>query len=199
MIRFLLQPPLASTDSLVRRREFAQHLVGTSLVGFFGVSLADLEAAGAFAAAAPVEQAYEFFKPDQVRLLDAVTAHIVPTDDTPGAREAHVVRFVDHALATFLKSRRPNVLTALTTFDAFARQWRTGNLPFEQRITGDQVSILQDFQREKPQQFGVFRNLTMAGMFSHPEHGGNFGRVGWKLIGYQPQYSWAPPFGYYDR
>ena len=39
----------------------------------------------------------------------------------------------------------------------------------------------------------------MLGMFSHPVHGGNYQKIGWKLIGYVDQYSWAPPFGYYDR
>jgi len=39
----------------------------------------------------------------------------------------------------------------------------------------------------------------MLGMFSHPEHGGNYQKIGWQLIGYRDQYSWAPPFGYYDR
>jgi gluconate 2-dehydrogenase gamma chain len=34
--------------------------------------------------------------------IDAVAARIVPTDDTPGAREAGVVYFIDRALATFL-------------------------------------------------------------------------------------------------
>ena len=41
--------------------------------------------------------------------------------------------------------------------------------------------------------------MTMTGMFAHPEHGGNFGKIGWKLIGYEDRYSWVPPFGYYDR
>ena len=39
----------------------------------------------------------------------------------------------------------------------------------------------------------------MLGMFSHPEHGGNYNKIGWKLIGYVDQYSWSSPFGYYDR
>ena len=183
----------------MRRREFVEQVAGSSVAGVFGATLADLEAAGRFAAAIPVEQPYEFLTVDQVRLLDAVTAQIVPTDDTPGAREAHVVRFIDHALATFFAPRRANLVLAMTELVTFTKAWRPGNAPFEQCIVGDQVSILQDFERAKPVPFRVFRNLTMAGMFSHPEHGGNFGRVGWQMIGYKDQYSWAPPFGFYDR
>jgi gluconate 2-dehydrogenase gamma chain len=183
----------------MQRREFVEQLAGTTALGVFGATLLDLEAAGNFAAVASAEQSYEFLKPEQVRLLDAVTAQIVPTDDTPGAREAHVVRFIDRALATFWQSRRPMFATATTQLETFATAWKAGNTPFVDRITGDQVSILQDFERAKPDLFRVLRNMTMAGMFSHPEHGGNFGRVGWKMIGYEPQYSWVPPFGYYDR
>jgi penicillin amidase len=54
-------------------------------------------------------------------------------------------------------------------------------------------------ERIKPDVFGPLRGLTMLGMFTHPEHGGNFNKIGWRLIGYVDQYSWVPPFGYYDR
>src|SRR6266536_1771195 len=33
--------------------------------------------------------------------IEAVAAQIIPTDDTPGAREAGVVYFIDRVLATF--------------------------------------------------------------------------------------------------
>jgi hypothetical protein len=39
----------------------------------------------------------------------------------------------------------------------------------------------------------------MLGMFIDPIHGGNFNKVGWKMIGFEDRYSWTPPFGYYDR
>jgi gluconate 2-dehydrogenase gamma chain len=183
----------------MKRRDFLERSAGGAMVGFLGATLADLRAAGEFAAAAAPERPYEFLTPDQVTLLDAITAQIVPTDDTPGAREAHVVRFIDHALATFLQPRRANLLLALSTFEAFAAKWKDDGTPFHKRTDADQVSLLKDFEKAKPEQFAVFRNMTMAGMFSQPQHGGNTGRIGWKMIGYEDRYSWAPPFGYYDR
>jgi hypothetical protein len=36
-------------------------------------------------------------------------------------------------------------------------------------------------------------------MFANPEYGGNFQKTGWKLIGFTDQFSWAAPFGWYDR
>jgi len=37
----------------------------------------------------------KFFSPTQFEILDAFTAILIPTDDTPGAREAHVACFID--------------------------------------------------------------------------------------------------------
>jgi gluconate 2-dehydrogenase gamma chain len=42
---------------------------------------------------------YLFFSKDEIRTLDAATARIIPTDGDPGAREAHVVRFIDRYLS----------------------------------------------------------------------------------------------------
>jgi gluconate 2-dehydrogenase gamma chain len=179
------------------RRAFLENAGGGAATAFFGASLVDLRRAGAFAAAASAQQPWEFFTAEQARLLDAVSAQIVPTDDTPGAREAHVVRFADHALATFLTDRRSQVTNALKAFDQFARQG--AGKTFEDRDVADQVSVLQAFEKKDGNSFGTLRQITMAGMFSHPAHGGNFDKVGWKLIGYEDRYSWTPPFGFYDR
>lgn len=40
-----------------------------------------------------------FFDADEWRLMDAITARIIPTDHDPGAREANVVRFIDRYLS----------------------------------------------------------------------------------------------------
>lgn len=182
----------------MERREFLENAAGGVMVGFFGASLADLRRAGEYAASIGAQAPLEFFTADQARLLDAASAQIIPTDDTPGAREAHVVRFADHACATFLKDRAQALTLALRELDEFSRA-ADGKLPFEQRPNADQLAVLQDFEKKKGNSFNVLRNVTMTGMFSHPEHGGNFNRVGWKLIGYEDRYSWTAPFGYYDR
>src|SRR4030088_164345 len=43
----------------------------------------------------------EFFTPEEAAEIEAITARIIPTDETPGAREAGVVYFIDRGLATF--------------------------------------------------------------------------------------------------
>jgi hypothetical protein len=47
--------------------------------------------------------------------------------------------------------------------------------------------------------FNTTRLLTLLGMFSLPEYGGNRDGVGWKLIGFEDAHVFQPPFGYYDR
>ena len=178
----------------MQRRAFLESMA----VGAFGASLADLRRAGEYAAAVGTQQPYEFLSAEQVRILDAASALIVPTDETPGAREAHVVRFADHALATFLADRRPQVTNALSQLNDFAK-FEKGNMAFADRPAADQLGILKGFEKKNPGSFNVLRNMTMAGMFSSPEHGGNFNRVGWQLIGYEDRYSWTAPFGAYDR
>ena len=42
-----------------------------------------------------------FFTDAQAAEVEAMAAQIIPTDDTPGAREARVVNFIDRALVTF--------------------------------------------------------------------------------------------------
>jgi hypothetical protein len=179
------------------RREFVE-AVSTALAG----ALAAGRLAGvsdAFAATIPASAPYEFLTADQVRLLDVITAHIVPTDDTPGAREAHVVRFIDHAFATFFTDFRKDFDDALGQFATFISHFRPDGATFLELSPSEQVAALRDLERLEPNTFGPLRDLTMLGMFSHPEHGGNYQKIGWKLIGYVDQYSWVPPFGYYDR
>ena len=48
-----------------------------------------------------VRRKLEFFTPAEATEIDALSARIIPTDDTPGAREAGVVYFIDRALMTF--------------------------------------------------------------------------------------------------
>ena len=49
---------------------------------------------------------FAFFTPEEAVELDAMTAQIIPTDHTPGAREARVVHFIDRALETFERARQ---------------------------------------------------------------------------------------------
>src|SRR3984893_6188863 len=53
------------------------------------------------AAKAATPPKFEFFTPEEAAEIEAITARLIQTDDTPGAREAGVVYFIDRGLPTF--------------------------------------------------------------------------------------------------
>jgi gluconate 2-dehydrogenase gamma chain len=135
-----------------------------------------------------------------VRELDAITSTIVPTDDTPGAREARVVRFMDRSLATWAKDQKPQVEAALKALGDFLAARRNGSRLFASVPVAEREKLLQEFEQAHGGEFnGGFWFPTMAGMFANPSYGGNANKAGWKLMGFTDQFSWAAPFGYYDR
>jgi hypothetical protein len=181
----------------MQRRDFAE-----AMAAFLAATLTAARSSplsSAFAATVPGSAPYEFLTADQVRLLDTITSHIVPSDETPGAREAHVVRFIDHALATIFSDHQKDFKDTIDEFTEFTSHFRPDGATFLELSPNEQVAALHDLERLKPDVFGPLRDLTMMGMFCHPEHLGNYQKIGWKLIGYVDQYSWVPPFGYYDR
>src|SRR5271170_1998086 len=48
-----------------------------------------------------------FFTAEQAADIDAMASQIIPTDETPGAHEAHCVYFIDRGLTTFLRDSQP--------------------------------------------------------------------------------------------
>src|SRR5207245_4962831 len=53
------------------------------------------------AAKAATPPKFEFFTPEEAAEIESITARIIPTDDTPGARAAGIVYFIDRGLVTF--------------------------------------------------------------------------------------------------
>src|SRR5207249_5481375 len=66
----------------------------------------------------------EALTPQQAADVEAIAAQIFPTDETPGAREAHVVDFIDHSLATWAAPQREDLIRGLDELNAeAARNW----------------------------------------------------------------------------
>jgi gluconate 2-dehydrogenase gamma chain len=183
----------------VGRRAFVGSLAGGIAAAWLAANPSDVQAAVAYAADTPASAPFEHLTPDQARELDAISAAIIPTDDTPGAREANVVRFIDRSLGTFNKGMRPDLEKALAAVEKAVAAKTPGNRSFANLSRADQDTILNGLFLFDRQTFFTLRGLTMTGMFSWPEYGGNTNKVGWKLIGFQDQFAWTPPFGYYDR
>src|SRR4029077_5889587 len=74
------------------------------------------------------------------KLVEAVSARIIPTDDEPGAVEAGVVNFVDKALPNEDKALVPVYKAGLAGVDAVATK-RFGK-PFVELTAADQDTVL---------------------------------------------------------
>ena len=187
------------TETGVDRRDFVFGLAGTAVGAWLAAHLPELRATAAYAASVAPDEPYEFFTSEQALDFDAISAQIIPTDDTPGAREAHVVRFVDRYVATVAKDEQPGLQDGFRRLGDAVAERTPGSRSFAALSDTDQIEFLTQLERSLPDVFDEFRDLTMLGMFSDPMHGGNFNKVGWKLIGFEDRHSWKPPFGYYDR
>src|SRR5260370_29712948 len=64
----------------------------------------------------------EFFSPEQAVEIDALAAQIIPTDDTPGAREARILYFIDRAVTTFDHSKQPDYTQGLKDLEMKQRE-----------------------------------------------------------------------------
>lgn len=132
-------------------------------------------------------------------VFDAFAARIVPSGDTPGAREAGSVYFADQALGSFMDEVLPMVRQGLADLDERARAVGPGGEGFAELDEAGQDEIIGAVETENPGFFFFGRILVTLGLVSNPEYGGNRDGAGWALIGFEDSYRHEPPFGYYDR
>jgi gluconate 2-dehydrogenase gamma chain len=166
-------------------------------------------------AAAQLTAAYkfEFLTPEEAVEVEAISARIIPTDDTPGAREAGVIYFIDRGLVTFASGDQQKYREGLPELQAEVRAKFPGVEKFSEASVEQQDELLQAMDATQPKKVARRRNLesaqtffeavriaTLAGFLIDPEaEQGNRGGVGWKLIGRQLEHTFQPPFGYYDK
>ena len=132
----------------------------------------------------------------EAREIEAVAAQIIPADDTPGAREAGVIFFIDRALATFDQNKRPVYTQGLKDLEAKRDALFPGSQSFAALQPAQQIRLLQAI--EKSDFFELVRTHTVLAFFGNPSYGGNRDQIGWKLIGFEDRFQFEPPFGYYD-
>ena len=147
-------------------------------------------------AAVTTPEAFSFLTPAEVADVDALTAQIVPSGTTTGAREAHATHFIDHSLATFFSWRASAFRTGLAQFQADFRDKHANVGVFARASSQVQIDYLKTV--DTTEFFATARLLTLLGMFSSPQYGGNFGASGWKMLGFADEHVFSPPFGYYD-
>lgn len=181
------------------RREFLVSSLAGVGAAWVATNFAGIEAAEAYveqAARAGRPATFAFFTPDQAAEVEAMAAQIIPTTETPGAREARVVNFIDRALTTFEKGRQPDYKQGLDELAAQSRQLFPAAARFSALNAEQQIQVLTAM--EKTPFFNLVRTHTITGFFASPVHGGNANQAGWKLVNFDHSLKHVPPFGYYD-
>jgi HAMP domain-containing protein len=146
---------------------------------------------------------------DEAADLDAAMSAIIPTDDTPGAHEARCVYFVDQALGTWAKDQAPAIRAGIAELRKRAAQGggstqagapanANAAATFAALGADQRHDVIAALEKDQHPFFNNLRGATITGWLASPEHGGNYNKVGWKSIGFIDQFSWAPPFGWYD-
>jgi gluconate 2-dehydrogenase gamma chain len=198
--------------------------------GFLSHSLTGLSAVwvsahwpAMFAAATHARQAvksappakFEFFSAEQAAEIDAISARIIPTTDTPGAHEAGVVFFIDRALVTFAKDNQKLYSEGLQELQARAHEIFSVLDKFSAATFEQQDQILESLDPQssaggrRPFRpgtggqsfFETIRVHTISGFLIDPDSNkrGNRDGAGWKVIDRENEHMFQPPFGYYDK
>lgn len=139
---------------------------------------------------------FQFFSSRDAVEIDAIAAQIIPSDDAPGAREAHVIHFIDQVLVTFERDKQPTYTVGLKNLQLLTQKLFPGVDKFSALSVAQQIQLLTTIERTDF--FEVVRVHTIMGFLSRPEYGGNYKQAGWRLIGFDDRMSHVPPFGYYD-
>ena len=138
---------------------------------------------------------FEFFSAADGADVAAISAQIVPSGATPGAREARAVYFIDRSLSTYFAPMAPDYAQGLGGFQQGFKSAHAG-AAFAAAPSDVQIAFLKTV--DKTQFFETTRLLTVLGMFTSPRYGGNYQASGWKLMGFVDQHAFTPPFGHYD-
>ena len=176
------------------RRAFISKSSGALGSGWIAAQWPALMAAASVACSrSETDNEYKHISVELGDALSAMAEQIIPsTKNSPGAREAGVIWFMDAWLGGGGEGMIEMLKEGIVELDGHAGgPGQFARLDFEQQTNALRQVESGDF-------FNAVRMLTIVGMFAMPRHGGNRDRVGWKLVGFKDQHAWTPPFGHYD-
>ncbi|MEM9387803.1 MAG: gluconate 2-dehydrogenase subunit 3 family protein [Pseudomonadota bacterium] len=154
-----------------------------------------LKAAEQAAAARDSQRPFQHLGTAEAKDFEAIAARIVPTTDTPGAREIGVIYYIDTAIGGWMEGVEQMLRPALADLNATVTE-RYGAQHFHLLDGEAQDALLGEI--EAGPLFQTLRFMTLCGCFALPSYGGNRNRLGWALIGFDHRHVWFPPFGHYD-
>lgn len=125
----------------------------------------------------------KFFSPEEFQMLDAFTAILIPTDETPGAREAHAAPFID-----FVVNAAAEYAPEMQTEWRGAMAWLSGRRfaqlpPPEQHALVERMAAAESGPSKPDDGFKVYRLIkqmtvsayytSRAGLIDNLEYKGN--------------------------
>ena len=171
------------------------------------------------AAASAGPEKFEFLTPAEAKEVEAICSCIIPSDGTPGAREAGVVYFIDRALVTFSSEDQKTYREGLPGVQSRLKELFPTATLFSSATPEQQQAVLESLDeagaKNPPRRpranfiagskaqplFETIRAHTLMGFLIDPDSDrkGNRGGVGWTAIGREVQHAFQPPFGAYDK
>lgn len=136
-----------------------------------------------------------FFDSETALDVVALTAEIIPTTNTPGAKEAGVVHFIDRALTTFDEENQAVYRDGLADINAKRARMFPGSANCAALTPEQRIALLKSI--ESTPFFQLLRTHTILGFLADPIYGGN-PAGGYKTMGFEPAHMYKPPFGWYD-
>lgn len=125
-----------------------------------------------------------FFSQADASWIETLMSHIIPADDTPGAKETGCLYYLDHHLHGALSR--------------FAPAYRSGLAAFQQQhprfLQAPPAEQLKTLEALPPNRFfDMLIDHTMQAFYGSPTHGGNHGAASWKMLGIE-KYMGEGPF-----
>ncbi|RKH56337.1 gluconate 2-dehydrogenase subunit 3 family protein [Corallococcus llansteffanensis] len=156
------------------------------------------EPTGATASGQPLRT----FSAFEYAVVAAATERLLPRDEDPGAQDADVALYIDRILETQgLEAMHRDFLQGLSALERRAQSMFKKS--FAQAAPAQQDELLAIFKDSptgsgEAHFFELLMTLSLEGFLGDPSYGGNKGRVGWRLMGFDTvgTIAMAPPEGY---
>jgi len=160
-------------------------------------------AAGSMVACTYKKSPWRFFTIEEGQTVAAICERIIPADQDPGATEAGVVNFIDLQLMGPYKRHRASYRQGIrgvgqTSLKRFGHRFSELGPEGQDEVlkeleraaaekTRKDLSAAAEKTRKKGPSsedfFSLILSHTMQGFYGDPRHGGNRGRVSWKMLG----------------
>lgn len=141
------------------------------------------------APAGPLVTSHRTFTNEEFQVLSAACERMLPRDEDPGALDANVPEYIDRMLQSpELHQMKEDFVAGTAALNR--RSTRMFGKPFFEATAAQQDELIALFRDSKPgtgeaRYYELLQVLTLEGFLGDPSYGGNKGKVGWALIGFE--------------